>query len=227
MKHLDASAFQRNLFRQIIVLQGEKSAASHFCEILHLNKSSVYNRIKGEKLLRIDELLLLASRFGISIDEPLFEGRGVIPFQFDFLETPVRNCRQYLERALASFDLFQGVPELSVWFLVNALPFFHHMNFRELALFKVFAYARINWQLPYTEGLVFHTDTFPERDVYERLMKPILARYTAIQTVEFWPDELYHTTLRQIHYFTHSGQLADQGLISMLLEQLEALCEHQ
>lgn len=227
MKHLDASTFQKNFFRQIIVQQGEKSAIPKLCDLLHLNKSSVYNRIKGEKLLRTDELLLLAGTFGISIDEPLFEGRGVIPFQFDFLDAPVQHCRQYLERALASFELFKGVPDLKVWFLVNALPFFHHMNFRELALFKVFAYARINWQLPYTEGLVFHPDTFPEREVYKKLMKPILDRYTAIHTVEFWPDELYHTTLRQIHYFKHAGQLEDQALISTLLAQLQALCEHQ
>lgn len=227
MKQLDASEFQKKFFRQIIALQGEKFAIAHLCDLMSLNKSSVYNRVKGEKLLRADELLSLASNFGISIDEHLFEGRGVIPFQFDFMETPVRNCRQYLERALASFDLFKGIPDLRVWFLVNALPFFHHMNFRELALFKVFAYARINWQLPYTEGLVFHPETFPERDVYEKLMRPILERYTAIQTVEFWPDELYHTTLRQIHYFTHAGQLADKSLISTLLEQLQALCEHQ
>lgn len=227
MKHIDASEFQRSFFRQIITFQGEKSAIAHLCDLLHLNKSSVYNRVKGEKLLRADELLLLASTFGISIDEQLFKGQGIIPFQFDFLENPVRNCMQYLERALASFDLFKGVPDLQVWFLVNALPFFHHMNFRELALFKVFAYARINWQLPYTEELIFHPDTFPEREVYEKLMKPILERYTSIQTVEFWPDELYHTTLRQIHYFTQSGQLTDQALISTLLEQLEALCEHQ
>jgi hypothetical protein len=227
MKHFDASEFQRIFFRQIIAFHGEKSAIFSLCDLLNLNKSSIYNRVKGEKLLRIDELLLLASTFGISIDGPLFEGRGVIPFQFDFLETPVRTCRQYLERTLASFDLFKGVSDLRVWFLVNALPLFHHMNFRELALFKVFAYARINWQLPYTEKLVFHPDTFPERDVYEKLMTPILERYTAIQTVEFWPDELYHTTLRQIHYFTHAGQLTDQGLIATLLEQLEALCDHQ
>ncbi|MFN0035903.1 MAG: hypothetical protein ACKVUS_12640 [Saprospiraceae bacterium] len=227
MEHFDPTAFQRKFFRQIIALQGEKSAIPRLCNLLHLNKSSVYNRVKAEKMLRSDELLLLASTFGISIDEHLFAGKGIIPFRFDFLDAPVQNCRQYLERVLASFDLFKSVPDLRVWFLVNSLPFFHHMNFRELALFKAFAYARVNWQLPYTEGLVFHPDNFPEREVYEKLMKPILERYTAISTIEFWPDDLYHTTLRQIRYFAHSGQLADQSLISLLLEQLEALCEHQ
>ena len=197
------------------------------CEMLHLNKSSVYSRIKGDIMLKLDELLLLASTSGFHLDHHIFKGTGTVAFQFGFLTAPTRSCREYLEHMLASFQLFNATPGLRVWFSVNSLPFFHHMNFPELGLFKAFAYARLNWQLPYTENLVFSPDTFPERDVYEKLMKPILALYINLDTIEFWPDELYQTTLKQIRYFKHSGQLNDNTLENKLTDQLYALCNHQ
>lgn len=197
------------------------------CEMLHLNKSSIYSRINGEKLLRSDELFLLARESGFHLDQHIFQGNGIARFRFDFLTNPVRSCREYLEQVLASFRIFSSTPDLSVWFSVNALPFFHLMNFRELALFKAFAYARFNWQLPYTENLIFDPNTFPERDVYERLMQPIVHLYSNLPTIEFWPDDLYQTTLKQIRYFTFSGQLINPALAQTLLNQLQQLCEHQ
>ena len=227
METQSAADIQHKLFQHIIARSGEKSAIPMLCETLHLNKSSVYSRIKGDKLLKIDELFLLARTSGFHLDQHLFTGTGAVTFHFEFLISPVRTCREYLEKVLASFQLFSSVPDLRVWFSVNSLSFFHLMNFRELALFKAFAYARFNWQLPYTEHLVFDPETFPERDVYEKLMQPILSLYSNLDTIEFWPDDLYQTTLKQIRYFTHSGQLVDPSLARTLTDQLHALCEHQ
>lgn len=227
MEQHDALHFQRKLFDRIISLCGEKSALAELCDLLHLNKSSVYNRMKGEKLLRVDELLILVNKFGISMDEMILPEKDMIAFRFHSLAMPVRSCREYLMQVLSNFKLFHEVPDLKVWFSTSALPFFHHMHFRELALFKIFAYARINWQLPYTESLSFDPDTFPERDTYESLIKPILQSYSELPTIEFWSDNLYYTTLRQIRYFADAGQLPSPSLIQTLLEQLHILCSHQ
>lgn len=227
MEYKKALEIQRNLFLHIIAHNGEKSAIPMLCEVLHLNKSAVYSRIKVEKLLRIDELLLLAKMSGFHLDQHIFQGTGVVSFQFNSLYTPIHSCREYLEQVLSSFHLFISLPDLRVWFAVNSLLFFHLMNYRELALFKAFAYARLNWQLPYTENLIFNPDTFPERDVYHSFMKPIVRLYSNLSTIEFWPDDLYQTTLKQIRYFEHSGQLKDRSIIATLIEQLQGLCEHQ
>jgi len=227
MKELDSRVFQQKLLHHLALLLGEKSLVPILCDLLHLNKSSVYNRLKGEKLLSLEELLLIANQFGISLDAFLPSASEKATFRFKPLTTPVRNCREYLTEIVSNFKLFNDVPDLRVWFSTSTLPFFHHLNFRELALFKIFAYARINWQLPYTESLRFDPATFPERDMYESLMKPILEYYNRLSTVEFWSDDLYDNTLRQIKYFANAGQLADNSIAEMLLEQLQTLCVHQ
>lgn len=227
METTNAIQLQKNLFKHIIVCCGELSAIPILCDLLHVNKSSIYARVRGDKLLRIEELLMLAKKFEFSIDPYVFQETRSIKFQFNFLQTSVGSCHDYLASTLESFSLFSHVPALRVWFLVNSLPFFQMMNFRELALFKSFAYARVNWQLPYTERLIFHPDTFPEREVYHKFMKPILNYYTNIETLEFWPDDLYQTTLKQIQYFQVSGQIIDPTVIAILIEQLDSLCDHQ
>ena len=64
------------------------------CEILHLNKSSVYSRIKGDRLLKVDELLLLARMSGFHLDQHIFKETGTVILRFGFLAAPVRSCRE-------------------------------------------------------------------------------------------------------------------------------------
>ena len=154
----DTRELQRRLLQHIGQLCGEKNIAPMLGELLSLNKSSEYNRLNGDKLLALDELLLLARQFQFSLDEWLRPPDGQLRFQFRALSAPVRNSREYLEDMAAHFKRFVETGALRVWFSTSTLPFFYHLNFRELALFKLFAYARISWQLPYTESLRFDPD---------------------------------------------------------------------
>ncbi|MCC6463416.1 MAG: hypothetical protein IT260_23295 [Saprospiraceae bacterium] len=223
----DTRDLQCRLLQHIARLCGEKNVAAILGELLSLNKSSVYNRLNGDKLLSLDELLLLAQQFQLSLDEWLLPPDGQVRFRFGALQAPVRNGREYLEDMAAHFKRFAETQHLRVWFSTSTLPFFYHLNFRELALFKLFAYARISWQLPYTESLRFDPDTFPERDLYERLMRPMLEYYTRLPSVEFWSDDLFDNTLKQIEYFAAAGQLASPKVADVLLEQLQMLCSQQ
>ena len=227
MESPQAADFQRQLFRHFIAQVGEKMAVARLCELLNLNKSSVYKRMAGEQLIKLDELLLLIKKLDLAVDELFPANHHRISWQFPTLQQPIRSCREYLLQVSAYFDTFALTPGLRIWFSANSLPLFQHLQFRELALFKIFAYARINWQLPYSEALVFDPQTFPEREIYEELMQPILAAYLRLPTIEFWSDDLYYSTLQQIRYFSKSGQLQDPALIQLLYDQLQLLCTHQ
>ncbi len=227
MESPNAAEFQRQLFRHFIAQVGEKVAVARLCELLHLNKSSVYSRIAGEQLIKLDELLLVMEKLDLAAEELFPNNSPRVVLQFPSLSQPVRSCREYLVQMAAHFAAFRLVPESRIWFSTNSLSLFQHLHFRELALFKIFAYARINWQLPYSEALVFDPATFPEREIYGQLMLPILENYVRVPSIEFWSDDLYYSTLQQIRYFSKSGQLRDPALIQLLYEQLQLLCAHQ
>lgn len=217
---------REKLFHLITLKSGSKSLPAALSEVLHLSKSAVYDRINGNKQFSLQELLLLTEHFAISLDELQPPQPGKLIFEAASIARPVNNCEVYLKELYGQVAAFSEIPDLKVWFSTPSLPFFYHMFFRELALFKLFVYARINWQLPYTERLVFDPDTFPENYLYDRYMQPIASNYTSLATIEFWSDELFYHTLKQMNYFIESGQLRDKQVISTLVEQLSALCYH-
>lgn len=106
---------------------------------------------------------MLLETLDVAADELFPTRQHHISLQFPALNQPMRSCREYMQQLAAHFAAFRLVPALRVWFSTNSLSLFQHLHFRELALFKIFAYARIKWQLPYSEVLVFDPNTFPER----------------------------------------------------------------
>ncbi|MBK8923876.1 MAG: helix-turn-helix transcriptional regulator [Saprospirales bacterium] len=227
MQNLDASVIQQNLFRYILAQVGPKAAIPAICEALHINKSSVYNRLNGSKRIDLDELARLVNAFSIPLEELLLPEFRSGLFRLNTVGRPFRSGREHLEQVLANFNHFSRAAGFRLWLCTDELLYFQCMHFRELALFKLFTYASINWQLPYTTALKFDPDHFPERDVYDSLMAPILNQYNRIPTVEIWSEGIYNNILKQIAYFEESGQIAGGGVAGILYEQLEQLCAHQ
>jgi hypothetical protein len=227
MNASEITVLQQKILSAVTVRCGSISLVPVLCDLLHLSKSAVYDRINGTKSLSFPELIVLLDTFSISLEEMMAVKPERISFLTNSILTPVKNGQTYLKTLQENVTAFAQTDGLRVWFSSPSLPFFHHMHFRELALFKLFAYARINWQLSYTENLVFHPDTFPEKFLYEQYMQPIIALYSQLPTTEFCSDDLYYHTLRQIQYFSDSGQITDTTVISVLMEQLANLCDHQ
>jgi|GEM_PF-1551865 len=227
MENLDASVIQQNLFRYIVGQVGPKEAIAAICDALHINKSSAYNRLNGAKRLDLEELALLVNTFRVPLEELLLPETRRGLFRLDTVGKQFRSGREHLEQVLANFNHFARATDFRLWLCTDELSYFQCMHFRELALFKLFTYAGINWQLPYTDSLKFDPDHFPEHGVYEDLMAPILRHYNRIPTVEIWTDGIYDNILKQINYFEQSGQIAGNEIVRLLYEQLEQLCAHQ
>jgi len=227
MENLNASTIQQNLFRYIIAQVGPKQAVSSICEALHINKSSAYNRLNGSKGIDLEELSLLVNTFNVPLEELLLPDARRGLFRLDTVGKQFRTGREHLEQVLGNFKHFARANDFRLWLCTDELSYFQCMHFRELALFKLFTYASINWQLPYTASLKFDPDQFPERAAYDELMVPILNQYNRIPTVEIWSDGIYDNILKQIKYFEQAGQIAGSGIVRLLCEQLEQLCAHQ
>lgn len=227
MEHLDAAVIQQNLFRYIVAQTGSKSAIQAICDALHINKSSAYNRLNGAKRLDLEELALLVNTFRVPLEELLLPEARQGLFRLDTVGQQFRTGREHLEQVLANFEHFSKAGDFKLRLCSDELSYFQCMHFRELALFKLFTYANINWQLPYSVSLKFDPDRFPEYGVYEDLMVPILNHYNRIPTEEIWTDGIYDNILKQINYFEESGQIAGSGIVCLLYEQLEQLCAHQ
>jgi len=64
---------QKKIFEKITSDIGEKNLAKKLAKHLHLNHSAIYKRIRLERILSIDDLIILAKAYNLSIDELLNE----------------------------------------------------------------------------------------------------------------------------------------------------------
>lgn len=223
---MEPEQFQRRFFERIQEHAPNEWSVETIGRVLNVNKSSVYNRLNGAQLLRLDELKALADYFQIPLQTLVPKPTEQVVFTLPTLVQSIDSGEAYLRRIHDSLRILASAPDMRIWYSTSELPFFQYMNFRELGLFKIFAWGRINWRLPYLEDSVFHPDTFEEGHVYESLMLPILKLYNQVATVEFWTPGIYENTLAQLRYFEASGQMAE-GVAAQIREQMRALARHQ
>jgi hypothetical protein len=225
-KKMEPEEFQKLFFQRISDLRGTEMSIEMIGQVLGINKSSVYNRLSGKQLLRLDELKNLAEHFDIPIQELIPKAAEHVGFVFPTMTKKVESCTAFLNTIYDTLKYLSSAPDMRIWNSSTEMPFFQYQNFRALGLFKLFAWARINWRIPYLEDAVFHPDTFQEAHVYDQLSQPILHLYNKIPTVDIWTPAICDNTLAQLRYFEDSGQMAN-GVADEIRDQLFQLTKHQ
>jgi hypothetical protein len=224
MESTRSQAFQTALFAYILRSQGDQKSIPLLCDLLHLNKSSIYARINGSRTIQLEEALLLIAHFKVPV-------HALVPSPLPVTQfvnvRPHSSARVYCQQIWDSFLQFEGTTNQRLWLTTDELSFFNFLHFRELALFKLFVYARVNWQLDYATDLKFDPDSFPEGAVYEDILLPLCKRYNSIPGTEYWTDNIYENALRQINYFYQIGQIKNKATALLLQEQMEAVAGHQ
>ena len=89
---------QQALLEQIISSFKKKSdAVERISELLHLGKDAVYRRLRGVTLLTPDEIQLLATAFGISVDNLIFRNTDSLIFTMNALSGKIQSFRDFFD----------------------------------------------------------------------------------------------------------------------------------
>ena len=77
---------QNNLLKKVEEKTEEK-LVDVLSEKLNISNDSAYRRIRGEKIMTLDEILILSTKFNISLDETIGQSKNnIVAFSFDFQE---------------------------------------------------------------------------------------------------------------------------------------------
>ncbi len=216
----------QELFFQAIIDKQGKQATETIMSLLHLEKSAVYNRMKGVTPLPFEDFLKLCQAFHIDPSSFLPNQQKNVKFHFGPLRKPVLTCADFLAPVLQAMRALNTTKSCEIWYATSEIPIFHYFHFRELTLFKLFTWSRSTWDLPALRTCVFNPDSFSEADVYESYAKPILSAYSQIDSFEFWNPNIYDNTLNQIQYYYAIGELSNT-IKALLTEQLQILLSNQ
>ena len=112
---MNPAQLQATLFEKIkSAMDDNISMVDEVAELLNVSSDSAYRRIRGEKIIPFDELLILAGKYGISLDEFLGIDGKQLPFHYSNLSTQGGE--------VFFLDLIQNLQHQQIAFSDSALP---------------------------------------------------------------------------------------------------------
>jgi hypothetical protein len=203
------------------------SIVNTISELFNISTDAAYRRIRGEKRMDIDELNILCQNYNISIDTifGLQSDNNVI---FCYKPLDLSNFEVYVQytKGLAhTFELMKNAKEKEILFAAIDIPVFHFLRFKDLMLFKIFAWT--NSVYKFDGDFVSFVNNIKCPELFD-CYKKIVDDYSQIPSIEIWTENTIDTVLRLLDFYFETRYLNTEialHLCSNLLELVDHLQE--
>jgi hypothetical protein len=201
------------------------SLVEEVAQALDVSTDSAYRRIRGEKLLDLDELGKLSRKFNISLDSLFSLNSNSILFKGSLHNPEEDSFMNWMEDVLAQLNLVNSFSKRHVYFLVKDMPPFHHYYHPLLAGFKFFFWRKSILDEENLKHEIFdlRTNHFAP---YQEITQKILRVYNRVPTSEIWNEEGVTTTLRQIEVYHDMGLIASSAITIQLYQCVLEVIDH-
>lgn len=193
-------------------------------ELLGLSYDSAYRRIRGEKILSLEELYKLSTHFKISVDSLFDIKSGKTVFNSLAIDPEKLNVQQWLLNMLQNIEAVNAAPNKRIIYAAKDAPFFHYFHIPELTAFKLFFWQKTLFQFPDFRDKKFSMgEADPE---LFHLGQKILINYMKIPTTEIWNEDTFYIMLRQLEYYWISGLFENKKDLMLLIDKTEEWIKH-
>jgi hypothetical protein len=201
------------------------SLVDEIAETLDLSIDSAYRRIRGEKVLLLDEVVKLAQTYGISLETLSSPTTNEsVTFSFKSLNEETFTFEEYLNSQLNHFSIINRVKNKEIIYAAKDLPAFYYYNIKELATFKLLVWKKSIMGLKSYDDVKYSVDM--ESDELLEIGKKCLEEYCKIPGSELWNEESVNSTLRQIEVYYEMGYFENKEDAHMLVDKFELMIKH-
>jgi hypothetical protein len=221
-----ALSIQQQFFQSIKpLIPPTSSLVDEVSNALNTSVDSAYRRIRGEKLLDIDELGKLSQKYNLSLDKIFSLESNSFLFQGRLHTYHEDAFTNWMEDVFAQLNLVNSFSKRHVYFLVKDMPPFHHYYHPLLAGFKFFFWMK---SILYYENLKNEKFSFEKSyfSTYQEITQKILKVYNKVPTSEIWNEEGLHTTLRQIEVYHEMGIISSPDITLQLYHCVLEVIDH-
>jgi hypothetical protein len=206
------------------ILPSHISFVDEVADVLNISNDSSYRRIRGEKMISLDEMQKLANHFKISIDQFLhihsdsyiFSGSLAAPGEYVF--------EKWMENVLSQLTMFNSFDHKHLYYLAKDVPIMDQFMAPELLAFKSFLWRRSILQYDNMKGMKFSLkEVIPE---HLELGKKIEAVYNQIPTTEIWNLESINSTIRQIEFYREANMFDTEEDVKKIYQAILRLINH-
>lgn len=170
--------------------------------LLKTSVDSAYRRLRGEKIMTLDEILLISEHYKIPFATKEAQ-TGNIQFQGSFVNADTFDFAAYLNNVVQQVAYMNKFDGTRLYYLCKDIPLFHHFHFRALAAFKHYFWMKNILHIPEFEQKKFRLSDYP--DTFFELGKKALNHYSHLHTIELWNLESINSTIRQVAFYQESN----------------------
>lgn len=223
---MDLANIQQSFFQKI-----KESTPHHLsfvdevASLLNISNDSVYRRIRGEKVISLEEVQVLCAHYKISLDKILNLPSDSFIFTGLLGDETEDNFRHWLANVHQVFQLLNSFKEKHLTVLMKDIPPFVHFQIPELALFKCYFWMKSILHYDSLKNVKFDLEDEVLKQ-YLPITNQIIQLYYTIPMTEIWNVESLNSSIRQIKFYHEAGMIKDIATTKMLLEKLEILINH-
>ncbi|MDP5172569.1 MAG: hypothetical protein NWR72_20170 [Bacteroidia bacterium] len=219
---------QKILFERIEALKpANANLAIEISELLEVSLDGAYRRIRGLVHLKMQELIVIATKYQLSIDE-LFLDQN--PAAVAFLPSSLQHRNTDMEPYSTSLsELMKTLRKEKAHDIIivsKDLPTFQLFQFPKLLQFKMFFWRKTMFEDPEFNGVPFSLNNDLE-DVAKisTAFQGIARQYAQMDSTEIWNAELANGLIKQIRYYLESGLFKDPKEAILLIDEAEKMVE--
>ncbi len=220
----NAIDIQDRIFEKIKhLLPEDTSFVDELALQLNISNDSAYRRIRGEKLLSIEELLTLGTTYHISFDSLLSNNLHNISFNYRSINGNI-SFEAYFNSILENLKLLGSFDNKELIYMAKDLPLVQYFEYSKITAFKLFF-----WYKTILEDPKFSNDTYDPALLPNSIFetgRQIRGAYMKIPSIEIWNKESVNSTLNQIEFYYDCGYFKDEGLLKAIFNDLKQLVLH-
>ncbi|MCF8239606.1 MAG: hypothetical protein K9I85_15695, partial [Saprospiraceae bacterium] len=195
--------------------------------VLSVDKSAIYKRLDGSKILNLEEVIQLQDHF--QLPEYFFTSHmsTMIPFRFGNIQHQPETIVGFLTPIHEQLMQLQQMDDVAITYASSEIPLFNYFQYPELTYFKFYIWARTIWEMPHYRNRTFDVSTVltSEEDRIKVVVDQLREAYSSIPSTEYWSVNILDNTINQIRFYAETDNFTDSRMCSTLMKQLEGLVE--
>ncbi len=204
------------------IISNEKSLIEVIASVLDISYASAHRRTTNSAKLSIDEAVILAKHFNLSLDMVFNVGdKNVIPVRKTQITSEIKDLEAYFKTVADTFDGLLKSKNSSLIYCAKDLPVAHSSEGNNLSKFKIFVWLKL--LNPAFKNRTF--DNFQLPNAIKKEYSRVGGLYRKLDVTEIWDVTTINSTLKQVLYFLSVNQLSSDYALQICKELKSTILE--
>ncbi len=212
---------QEILLKQIRKQLSESASINdEIASVLEISYDAAHRRVSGKSKFSIDETIVLAKHYRISLDNLFFSEQKVI-IEKTIEVTNLQEMQLYFSHSAAKIESLSQNSDSVLYYSAKDIPLFYFMDATIISKFKAFVWLN----LLNSNSLNTSFEKFVVDASFAEPMQKLKKSYEKLNVREIWNDSTINSSLQQIQYFYDADLLSFKSAIA-LFEDLKRILDN-